>query len=68
MMAIAYLLINYLKYPKAGFTSEEKLSHPSSLNIEALIIAETLPGQPETKAGTQFGGGNFGGGGASGEY
>ena len=68
MTAVAYVLIKYLKQPKAGFTSEARNNDKASSNIEALIIAETMSGAAPAETGTQFGGGSFGGGGASGEY
>ena len=68
MTAVAYVLIKYLKQPKAGFTSEARNNDKASSNLEALIIAETMSGAAPAETGTQFGGGSFGGGGASGEY
>ncbi len=68
MTLIAYLLIKYLKEPKFGFTSEAEKNSKTSLNIEALIIAETLSGEAQPQTDTRFGGGSFGGGGASGEF
>ena len=68
MTFIAYLLIKYLKEPKFGFTSEAEKNSKANLNIEALIIAETLSGEAQPQTDTRFGGGSFGGGGASGEY
>ena len=68
LTAIAYLLTKYLKEPKAGFTSEANSHTKAPGNIEALIIAETLSGQQQPQTGTQFGGGSFGGGGASGDF
>lgn len=68
LTAIAYLLTKYLKEPKAGFTSEANSHTKAPGNIEALIIAETLSGPQESQSGTQFGGGSFGGGGASADF
>jgi hypothetical protein len=69
LLAFCYALIKYLHEPKHGFTYQEisKKNKHGLVNIESLIIAETLTpaaGQDHTK----FGGGNFGGGGASGDY
>jgi hypothetical protein len=71
LIAVAYLLIRYLKTPKHGLTYQElqrkKLAAP--IQIESLIIAETFAAPavaPET--GTQFGGGSFGGAGAGSEF
>ena len=69
ILAIAYGLMKWLRKPVHGFTSNQLSSknEPGKLQIESLIIAQTFkPGTdvPDTK----FGGGNFGGGGASGDY
>ncbi|MEO6455487.1 MAG: hypothetical protein ABIN97_15515 [Ginsengibacter sp.] len=66
---VSYALIKYLKTPKYGFTSEELYpSKKQSLNVEALIIAETFNKQPAIEGPGLFGGGSGGGGGATGEY
>lgn len=68
LLIIAWGLTRYLKTPKHGFTSQEDLlANEAKLQVEALVIAQTLSSQ---NAGdkTQFGGGSFGGGGASGEF
>lgn len=64
----SYFFIKYLKLPKAGFTSEELRTASGANNLEALIIAETLSSQQQPQSGNQFGGGDFGGGGATGSY
>ena len=71
LIALAYYLSKYLQPEKYGFTSlpvSAELSNGRS-QIESLIIAETFSGMPQpTTSTTNFGGGNFGGGGASGEF
>ena len=71
LIALAYYLSEYLQPEKYGFTSlpvSAELSNGRS-QIESLIIAETFSGMPQpTTSTTNFGGGNFGGGGASGEF
>jgi len=71
LIAISYALIRYLREPKYGFTykKEDDPMMMEKLQIESLIIAETLPvvQQPADK-GFQFGGGSGGGAGASGEF
>jgi hypothetical protein len=71
LIGISYFLSRYLKVPKYGFTSQEKANDteegPSQL--ESLLQAETLTDQsisPDDVA--KFGGGSFGGAGASGQY
>lgn len=68
MIILAYSCTRYLKIPRFGFTSAEAHCNRRGLNVEALIIAETLSGPQQAEPGTHFGGGGFGGGGASGEY
>ena len=68
MIGIAYILLKYLKIPRKGFTAIAEMNARRSNNLEALIIAETLSAPQQSPSGTQFGGGDFGGGGASGEY
>jgi hypothetical protein len=70
LTGIAYWLIRYLKQPKHGFTYAETTDNNpmNKLNIEALVIAETFnTAQPDDNT-KSFGGGSFGGGGASGEF
>jgi hypothetical protein len=76
LIAMAYLAIRWLKNPLAqiryGLTYEEdEEGSPSGLlNAEALFIAQTVgpaaPTQPDNTL--EFGGGDFGGGGAGGRY
>jgi hypothetical protein len=69
LIVIAYALTKYLAQPKNGFTAAE-ISNTllkDEMNIEGLIIAETFAAK-ETEARSLFGGGSFGGGGASGDF
>ena len=73
MIAIAYVLIRYLKTPRHGFTSQEASSKNllENLHLESLVIAETFGGPSAVKAPSndfQFGGGSGGGGGAGGQF
>jgi hypothetical protein len=70
LIVIAYVLVQYLQQPKYGFTSAAPADQQMTdkLNIEALIIAETYSGIQEGNNATNFGGGSFGGGGASGDF
>jgi hypothetical protein len=71
MIGIAYALIRYLKTPRHGFTADSAGERHAmeALQIESLVIAQTMSHaatpQPDQY---QFGGGSGGGGGASGEY
>lgn len=70
LITLAYALTRYLHDPKQGFTSEPVADSAMTgkLNIEALVIAETFSGVKPNDNNTNFGGGSFGGGGASGEF
>lgn len=69
LLIIAYSITQYLKTPKHGFTTDEVDDHQllDKIKVESLIVGETFSGNttPET---SRFGGGNFGGGGASGSF
>lgn len=69
LIVIAYVLMKYLAVSKGGFTSVSLSNNANEAgrNIEALIIAETFSQQPAAPH-TRFGGGDFGGGGSSGEF
>ena len=70
LLIVSYVLINYLKQPKFGFTykmQNSKNKDEESL-IESLVIVETLGQQTNPADATKFGGGSFGGGGAGGEF
>ncbi len=70
LLVVSYTLIKYLKQPKFGFTYAElnKQNEFEKLQMESLIIAETLGQQSTPVETTKFGGGSFGGGGAGGEF
>ena len=71
MLIVSFGLIRYLEPPKFGFTSAvlANTNNIGNINIEALIIAETFSGtQQPTSNDTNFGGGSFGGGGATGDF
>jgi len=69
LIAVSFALTKWLAQPKKGFTSAEisKRYLMDKMNIEALVIAETFGSQVQEND-PKFGGGSFGGGGASGEY
>lgn len=70
MIAGAYTLIQYLRQPKYGFASAAVADQQMAdkLNIEAFVIAETFSGVQPDNSNTHFGSGDFGGGGASGNF
>lgn len=70
LLLITLILFNYLKVMRNGFTRENVLSEKwSSLNAEAFVISQTMGGN-QVQTGDTFkgGGGEFGGGGASGDF
>ena len=64
----AWALSRYLKISRYGFTADELRLGSPGRQLEAIILAETFARQPGTADGTKFGGGNFGGGGSSGDF
>jgi uncharacterized membrane protein YgcG len=71
LLGVSLLLLNYLKVIRYGFTRENHLPEKwQSMNVEAIIVSQTLGGnQPSTDAVSETGGGGeFGGGGASSDF
>jgi uncharacterized membrane protein YgcG len=70
LTALTLLLMNYLKTMRNGFTRENLLSEKwGDMNIQAIIISQTMGGnQVAVSDDFKSGGGEFGGGGASGNY
>lgn len=68
LMAVAWACIRYLKTPKHGYTFAEDQAAPDSFDAEAMVIAQTLGKSAQSEQGLQFGGGDFGGGGAGDKY
>jgi hypothetical protein len=70
LFAMAILLHRYLKVMRGGFTGENILTEKwAGTNVQAFLISQTMGGNQPT-ADTKFkgGGGDFGGGGASGDF
>jgi len=68
LILVTILLIRYLRIMRNGFTRENLLSHPwGNMNVEAILIAQTMGGnQPaKTEEMDTGGGGESGGGGAT---
>lgn len=67
LITIAILLMRYLKTMRGGFTRENLLSHSwGNMNVEAILISQTMGGNQATKTDQETGGGgDSGGGGAS---
>jgi uncharacterized membrane protein YgcG len=69
LLITSIALLNYLKIMRGGFTRENILTEKwSNLNAEAFIISQTMGGNQVGAASTKSGGGEFGGGGASGSF
>lgn len=70
LLAITMFLFNFLKTPRGGFTRENLLSEKwAGANIQAFVVSQTLGGnQVKTDNTFKGGGGQFGGGGASGSF
>lgn len=70
LIGIAWFTTKYLKTPKNGFTSTEIKDGNAldNIQIESLIVGETFSVPQPGATGHQMGGGNFGGGGASGNF
>lgn len=70
ILCICYGVMKYLKPPKHGFTYEdlEQDNFMDKLKVESLIVSETFSGPQVPADNTRFGGGDFGGGGASGNF
>ena len=69
ILPAAYLLLKRLQEPVYGFTSKKFTSKNEidKLQLESLLLAQTFkPGIDQDV--TKFGGGSFGGGGASADY
>jgi hypothetical protein len=65
LLAFAYFSMRYLKQNKTPFTYDEDSDKPFYAQAESIIIAQSLGNQsPQTDGNPNFGGGDFGGGGA----
>ena len=69
LLLSSYALMKFLRKPRHGFTYREiaPKNEWEKLHLESLIIAESFAPAAQQDH-TQFGGGSFGGGGASGEF
>ncbi|HEV8515418.1 MAG TPA: hypothetical protein VGQ59_19175 [Cyclobacteriaceae bacterium] len=67
LIAVAILVMRYLKVMRNGFTRENLLSSKwANMNLEAFVISQTMGGnQTDAVKTTTGGGGSFGGGGSS---
>ncbi|WGQ07869.1 hypothetical protein QG516_15005 [Pedobacter gandavensis] len=70
LLGLSYGIMRYLKTPKHGFTAEELEGDQllDQLKVESLIVSGTFGDGATAPEGTRMGGGNFGGGGASGNF
>jgi uncharacterized membrane protein YgcG len=70
LLILAVLLIRYLKTIRHGFTGENILSEKwAGMNVQAFLVSQTMGGN-QVSVDTKFkgGGGDFGGGGSSGDF
>lgn len=67
LLATAYGLIRWLKTPQRGFTFEADKDSDHRI-LESLVVAQSFSKGAAPESETQFGGGDFGGGGASDGY
>lgn len=71
---VRFFSIRFLKKPLAAerygltYLSEEEAAQDQALNAEAAILSNNLGHQPQPEPGLEFGGGDFGGGGAGDKY
>lgn len=71
LIAVSYALIRYLHAPKYGYSFVPSFTdNKNSPGAEAVIIAQAFGGTHASAAhhGTEFGGGQSGGGGATGDF
>ncbi|QKZ12492.1 hypothetical protein [Spirosoma sp. KUDC1026] len=71
LIGLSIAMIQYLRQPRNGFTDVADDDSPDEffLSPEALAAAQTVTGVPHNhNDDIKFGGGNFGGGGGSGNY
>jgi len=63
-------LTRYLKIPRFGFTREQLAfaGAKGPIQIESILVAETFTSPVVSTDGSKFGGGSFGGGGASSDF
>jgi uncharacterized membrane protein YgcG len=67
LLALAIFLMKYLKTPQNGFVYQPEKNKNNVL--ESLIVNQFMPQSPQnSEGGVEFGGGDFGGGGASDNY
>jgi hypothetical protein len=68
LLGISYFLIRYLQTPKHGLTYQNEEEGNRLLNLEGILIAQTFGGAHKPNTDPNFGGGSYGGGGASGGF
>jgi hypothetical protein len=70
LIGASIVLLNYLKTMRSGYTRENLLTEKwGNMNLQAFIVSQTMGGnQVAVDKGFEGGGGEFGGGGASGKF
>lgn len=68
LLAVAATALRYLRVPHHGLTAAPDDEAAPLFNLESLVVAQyNMPG-PAPTAGFKFGGGDSGGGGATGQF
>lgn len=69
MVLLAFVTNRYLRTPKKGFAnlSPSPVDKQDQLSARSVVVAETVPSSPGPEV-PRFGGGSFGGGGATGDF
>jgi uncharacterized membrane protein YgcG len=65
---IAYVVIRQLKTPKYGFSFAPEAGENAQFRIETVVLSQITTNIQTADSGVQFGGGDFGGGGAGAKY
>jgi uncharacterized membrane protein YgcG len=68
LIAVAWLALRYWKNDNNGITLKPDEDTTDGLNLESLIVIQTLGTQTDSTESFEGGGGKFGGGGASGQF
>jgi uncharacterized membrane protein YgcG len=68
LIAVAWLALHYWKKDNNGITLKPDEDTIDGLNLESLIVIQTLGNQTDSAESFEGGGGEFGGGGASGQF
>lgn len=72
LLAVVFLVIKYLKFPKKGFTYADRNSKhwANNIHVESILVSSAASNIPPAHSAesSRFGGGSFGGGGSSSDF